>query len=171
MQVGTQQSTDNVLTALQECETAENAQLFISADGKVTFRNRDYRLSNTKAINVQATFSNDGSNLPYTDVGISFDDEEIINIYEWTREGGTTQFTADTDSVLSYGAFVNQTTTINISDTNVASLISQKVAETSTPQIRFDKLVINPRQNTLIWNQALGRDFGDRIKVFCSIFA
>jgi hypothetical protein len=153
------------LTALQECETAENAQLFISSDGKVTFRNRDYRLSNTKAINVQATFSNDGSNLPYTDVGISFDDEEIINIYEWQREGGTTQYIADTDSVLSYGAFVNQQTTINISDTNVASIVSQKVAETSTPIKRFERLVINPRQNTLIWNQALGREFGDRIKV------
>ena len=89
LQVGSQSGTDNILTALQECETAENAQLFIAKDGKATFRNRDYRLSNTKAINVQATFSNDGSNLPYADVGVSFDDEEIINIYEWQREGST----------------------------------------------------------------------------------
>tara|TARA_X000001382_G_scaffold36204_1_gene23852 strand:- start:445 stop:1713 length:1269 start_codon:yes stop_codon:yes gene_type:complete len=165
LQVGTQQSTDNVLTALQECETAENAQLFVASDGKVTFRNRDYRLSNTKAINVQATFSNDGSNLPYVDVAVSFDDEEIINVYEWTRESGTTQYVADADSVLSYGAFVNQKSTINISNANVASIIQQKIAETSTPIKRFEKLVINPRQNTLLWNQALGREFGDRIKV------
>ena len=60
-------------------------------------------------------------------------------------------------------------TTINVSDANVASLIQQKVAETSQPQIRFDKLVVNPRQNTLLWNQALGREFGDRIKVRLSI--
>ena len=165
LQVATQQSTDNVLTALQECELAENAQLFVSSDGKITFRNRDYRLSNTKAINVQATFSNDGSNLPYVDVAVSFDDEEIRNVYEWTRENGVTQFVADTDSVQSYGAFVNQQTTINISDVNVASIIQQKIAETSTPIKRFEKLVINPRQNTLLWNQALGREFGDRIKV------
>lgn len=165
LQVGSQSGTDNILSALQECELAENAQLFIAADGKVTFRNRDYRLSNTKAVNVQATFSNDGSNLPYQDVSVSFDDEEIINVYEWTREGGVTQFKADTDSVINYGAFSNQQTTINISDANVASLIEQKIAETSTPIIRFDKLVINPRQNTLLWNQALGREFGDRIKV------
>jgi len=165
LQVGTQQITDNVLTALQECETAENAQFFISADGKATFRNRDYRLSNTKAINVQSTFSNDGSNLPYVDVGLSFDDQEIVNIYEWTREGGTTQYIADTDSVLNYGAFDNAQTTINISDTNVASLIAQKVAETSQPIVRFNNLVVNPRENTLLWTQALGREFGDRIKV------
>ena len=165
LQVGTQQITDNVLFALRECETAENAQFFMSADGKATFRNRDYRLSNTKAINVQATFSNDGSNLPYVDVGLSFDDQEIINIYEWTREGGTTQYIADTDSVLSYGAFDLAQTTINISDSDVASLISQKVAETSQPIVRFNNLVVNPRENTLLWTQALGREFGDRIKV------
>ena len=165
LQVGTQQITDNVLSALQECETAENAQFFISADGKATFRNRDYRLSNTKAINVQSTFSNDGSNLPYVDVGLSFDDQEIVNIYEWTREGGTTQYIADTDSVLNYGAFDNAQTTINISDTNVASLIAQKVAETSQPIVRFNNLVVNPRENTLLWTHALGREFGDRIKV------
>ena len=160
-----QQDTDNILTALQEVETAENAQFFVAKDGDVTFRNRDYRLSNTKAINVQATFSNDGSNLPYTDVSVSFDDEEIINVYEWTKEGSTTQYIADANSVLTYGAFSNQQTTINETDADVASLIQQKVAETSQPQIRFDSLVINPRQNTLLWNQALGREFGDRIKV------
>jgi len=164
-QVGAQSGTDNILTALQECETAENAQFFVAKDGKVTFRNREYRLTNSNAINVQATFSNDGSNLPYQDVSVSFDDEEIINIYEWTREGGITQYKADADSVINYGAFSNARTTINISDLDVASLIEQKVAETSTPIIRFDKLVINPRQNTLLWNQALGREFGDRIKV------
>jgi len=165
LNVGTQQDTDNTLTALQECETAENAQLFVAKDGKVTFRNRDYRLSNALSTNVQATFSNDGSDLPYTDVGISFDDEEIINVYEWQREGGVTQFKADTQSVVDYGAFVNQKTTINVSDSDVASLISQKLAETAVPQIRFDKLEVNPRQNTLLWVQALGREFGDRIKV------
>ena len=112
-----------------------------------------------------STFSNDGSNLPYVDVGLSFDDQEIVNIYEWTREGGTTQYIADTDSVLNYGAFDNAQTTINISDTNVASLIAQKVAETSQPIVRFNNLVVNPRENTLLWTQALGREFGDRIKV------
>lgn len=163
--VGTQQITDNILTAIQECELAENAQFFIAKDGKATFRNRDYRLSNTNAINVQATFSNDGSNLPYTDVGVSFDDQEIVNVYQWTREGGTTQYIADADSVVSYGAFASQKSTINISDANVASIIQQKIAETSTPIVRFDNLVVNPRQNTLLWNQVLGREFGDRVKV------
>ena len=62
-QVISQLITTNVLTGLRECETAENGLDFIAKDGKATFRNRDYKLSNTKAINVQGIFSNDGSNL------------------------------------------------------------------------------------------------------------
>ncbi len=165
LNVTSQSLTDNVLSALRECEISENAQFFISKDGKATFRNRDYRLSNTNAVNVQATFSNTGTNLPYSDVSLSFDDNEIINVYEWTRSGGSTQYISDADSVIRYTAKSSAKTTLNTSDANVLSLIEQKIAETSLPILRFDRLVANPRQNTAIWPQALGREFGDRIKV------
>ncbi len=157
--------TDNVLSALREVELAENAQFFISADGKATFRNRDYRLSNTKAINVQGTFSNTGTDLPYTDVSLSLDDNEIINVYEWTREGGSTQYISDADSVLRYTAKGSTKTTINVSDSDVLSIIEQKIAETSLPIVRVDRLTVNPRDNTGLWTQVLDREFGDRIKV------
>ena len=72
-QVITQAVTTNLLTAMQECETAENAQYFIAKDGNATFRNRAYKLTNASATDVQATFSNDGSNLPYRDFVTYFD--------------------------------------------------------------------------------------------------
>ena len=159
------QTNQNILTALRDCETAENAQFFISRDGKATFRNRDYRLSNAKATTVQATFSNDGTNLPYRDVVTSFDLNEVINVYEWTRKNGATQFTSDTESVLRYRPIESSKTTININDADVLSLIEQKIAETSLPIVRIDQLKINPRQNTNIWPKALGLEFGDRISV------
>ena len=157
--------TTNVLTGLRDCETAENGQFFIAKDGKATFRNRDYKLSNTKAINVQGIFSNDGSNLPYTNVSTSFDDNEIINVYEWQRSGGSIQYKADTNSVLKYRAKENNKTTINVSDSDVLSIIEQKIAETSLPIVRIDELTCNPRENTSLWEQVLGREFGDRISV------
>lgn len=157
--------TTNLLTAMRSCETAENAQFFIAKDGKATFRNRDYKLSNTKAINVQATFDNSGSNLPYTDVVTSFDTDEVRNVYEWTRSGGSTQYVADADSVQRYTAKTNTQTTKNTSDANVLSIIQQKLAETSLPIERIDRLDIDPRQSTSIWPQALGLEFGDRVKV------
>ena len=164
-QVISQAITTNVLTGLRECETAENGQFFIAKDGKATFRNRDYKLSNTKAINVQGQFSNDGSNLPYTDVSTSFDDNEIINVYEWERSGGSVQYKADTNSVLRYRAKESNKSTINISDADVLSIIEQKIAETSLPIVRIDNLTCNPRENTSLWEQVLGREFGDRISV------
>ena len=163
--VVSQQLTDNTLSALREVETAENAQFFISADGKATFRNRNYRLANTSATNVQGTFSNTGSDLPYTDVQLSLDDNEIINLYEWTREGGSTQYASDADSVIRYTAKTSTKTTINVNDTDVKSLIDQRVAETALPIVRIDKLTVNPRDNTSLWTQVLDREFGDRIKV------
>tara|TARA_R100001440_G_scaffold70521_1_gene92965 strand:- start:915 stop:2177 length:1263 start_codon:yes stop_codon:yes gene_type:complete len=159
------QSNQNILTALRACELAENAQFFMSKDGKATFRNRDYRLSNSKATTVQATFSNDGSNLPYKNVVTSFDLNEVINVYEWSRRNGSTQFTSDTESVLKYRPISSSQTTINVSDADVLSLIEQKIAETSIPIVRIDQLVVDPRQNTSIWPQALGLEFGDRISV------
>ena len=45
------------------------------------------------------------------------------------------------------------------------SIIQQKLSETAIPIIRIDKLDINPRVNTSIWVQALGREIGDRITV------
>ena len=164
-EVISQPITTNVLAGLRECETAENGQFFIAKDGKATFRNRDYKLSNTKAINVQGQFSNDGSNLPYTNVSTSFDDNEIVNVYEWQRSGGTIQYKADADSVLRYRAKESNKTTINVSDGDVLSIIEQKIAETSLPILRIDELTCNPRENTSLWEQVLGREFGDRISV------
>ena len=157
--------TTNLLTAMRECETAENAQFFIAKDRKATFRNRDYKLSNTKAINVQATFDNSGSNLPYQDVVTSFDTDEVRNVYEWTRSGGSTQYVADADSVSRYTAKTSTVTTKNTSDANVLSIIQQKLSETSLPIERIDSLVINPRDNTSLWEKVLGLEFGDRVKV------
>lgn len=164
-QVISQATTTNVLTALKECETAENGQFFISKDGKATFRNRAYKFTNSSATTSQATFDNSGSNLPYTNVVLSFDDDEVINSYSWTRSGGTTQFIADSDSVQRFTALGSSETTINTSDSDVLSIIQQKLSETAIPIIRIDKLDINPRVNTSIWPQALGRELGDRITV------
>lgn len=166
LQVQSQASSNNdILTAIRACETAENAQFFIGKDGKAVFRNRNYRLSNAKATTVQAYFSNDGSNLPYSDVVTSFDTHEVRNVYQWTRSGGSTQFVSDANSVQRYRPIASVQSTINVSDADVLSLIDQKIAETALPIVRIDSLKVNPRQNTSIWEKALGLEFGDRISV------
>ena len=165
MNVQQQAINKNLLAAMRECELAENAQFFIGPDGKATFRNRDYKLSNAKAITVQAIFDNSGSNLPYEDVVTSFDTNEVLNVYEWTRSSGNTQYVADADSINRYTAKTSTASTINTSDANVKSIIEQKISETSTPIERIDALEISPRQDTALWPKVLGLSFGDRVKV------
>lgn len=164
-EVISQPTTTNVLTGLKDCEKAENGQFFIGRTGNAVFRNRAYKYSNSLATTSQATFDNSGSNLPYQDVSLSFDDNEVINSYSWTRSGGSTQFSADADSITRYTAINSTETTININDTDVLSVINQKLSETAIPIIRIDSLVVNPRQDTSIWQHALGRELGDRITV------
>ena len=164
-QVVSQDVNDNVLSSLRQCEVAENAQFFIAKDGKATFRNREYKLSNTKATTVQALFSNDGSNLPYTDVQTSFDVNEVRNVYKWTRSGGSEQSVSDATSVQRYRPRTSTQTTINTTDAEVLSIIEQKLNETALPIVRIDSLVVNPRQDVNIWEKALGLEFGDRISV------
>jgi len=157
--------TSDVLTLLREVEKAENAQFFINPDGTAIFRNRDYRLSNTKAVNVQASFSNDGTYLPYQDVVSSFDLNEVINIYEWTRSGGSSQFVSDANSITRYRPIASTQSTINVNDSDVLSIIEQKISETALPIVRIDSLKINPREDVNIWPKALDLNFGDRILV------
>lgn len=164
-QVIGQDVNSDVLSALRQCEVAENAQFFISKDGKATFRNREYKLSNAKATTVQATFTNDGSDLPYTDVKTSFDVNEVRNVYKWTRSGGSEQSVSDATSVQRYRPRTSTQSTINTSDSEVKSIIEQKLNETALPIVRIDSLVVNPRQNVNIWEKALGLEFGDRISV------
>ena len=96
---------------------------------------------------------------------LGFDDNEVINNYSWTRSGGSTQFIADADSITRFTALNSSESTINTTDSDVLSIIQQKLSETAIPIIRIDSLQINPRQNTSIWTQALGREIGDRITV------
>jgi len=158
-------TSSDVLTLLRDVERAENAQFFMGADGVATFRNRDYRLSNTKAVNVQASFANDGTQLPYQNVVSSYDTHEVINLYEWTRSGGTAQFVSDATSIQKFRPIASSQTTINETDADVLSIIEQKINETSIPIVRIEQLQVNPREDVNIWPKALGLGFGDRISV------
>lgn len=164
-QIQQQATTTNLLGALRECETTENGQFFMAGDGDATFRNRAYKYTNAKATTVQATFDNSGSNLPFTNVATSFDTNEVVNVYTWTRSGGATQYIADTDSVLSYTALSSSKTTLNINDSDVLSIIQEKIAETAIPILRIDKITMSPRQDVNLWSKTLGLELGDRVKV------
>jgi hypothetical protein len=163
LDVQTQSATDDLLTALRKIEKAENGTFFIAADGKATFRDRNYRLTNTTTPN--ATFGQGGSDLPYVDIVSSFDDNKIINTVQRTRTGGSTQIAIDSDSLQRFGSHVlTESGTLNVSDANALSIAQQKVVSNAIPQTTVESLSFTPQQNTSLWPKALGLDIGSFVE-------
>ena len=163
LQVQTQPTTDDVLTALKKVETAENGTFFIAANGNATFRNRNYRLTNTTT--PVATFGQGVGELPYVDIISTYDDNKIINTVQRTRTGGTTQIAIDSDSVERFGTNVlTESGTLNVSDVDALSIANQKVVANSIPETHIEALSFAPQQNVNLWEKALGLDIGSYVQ-------
>ena len=163
LQVQTQSTTDTLLAALQAVERAENGTFFIAANGNATFRDRNFRLTNTTT--PDATFGQGGSDMPYTDIVSSYDDTKIINTVLFTRTGGSQQSAVSDDSVQRFGTHsLTQSGRLNIQDSDVLSIAKQKVVENDIPQTSVRTLIFRPQSNTSIWAKALGLDIGAFVK-------
>jgi hypothetical protein len=164
LQVTTQPTTDDLLTALRKVETAENGTFFIAGNGNATFRDRNYRLTNTTT--PAATFGQGGSELPYSDIRTAYDDNKIINTVQRTRTGSSnTQIAIDSDSINRFGTHVlTETNTLNIQDSDVSSIAEQKVVANSIPQTVVEQLSFRPQQDPNLWAKALGLDIGSFVE-------
>ena len=164
LQVTTQSTTDDLLTALRKVETAENGTFFIAANGDATFRDRNFRLTNTTT--AAATFGQGGSDLPYSDIKTSYDDNKIINTVQRTRTGSSnTQIAIDSDSINRFGTHVlTENNTLNIQDSDASSIAEQKVVSNSIPQTVVEQLSFRPQQDPNLWVKALGLDIGSFVE-------
>jgi hypothetical protein len=97
----------NVLQYISQINsTAEFGRLFMSAEGKLTFQDR---IGNTIAASV-ADFHDDGSNIPYNGVGISFEADAVINRAVVTGLNGNTATAEDLASIATYFIQTNSIT-------------------------------------------------------------
>jgi hypothetical protein len=97
----------NVLQYISQINsTAEFGRLFMSADGKLTFQNR---VGATLSASV-ADFHDDGTNIPYNGVGISFEADAVINRAVVTGLDGKTATAEDQTSIATYFIQTNSIT-------------------------------------------------------------
>jgi len=153
----------NTLSILQKVEQSENGLLFMSKDGKLTFKSRHTTFPSSPS----ATFSDDGSDIPYLRVDYINDDNEIYNIVNLTRLSGTTQSVED---IGSQGKYLIRTLTrdglYNDNDAEVLDASNFLLGKFKDAIIRFDNLVVDLTEATTT-NQdtILQREVGDLIKV------
>jgi hypothetical protein len=89
----------NVLTYVSQVnDTAEFGRVFMSREGVFTFQNR---IGNTLSAPV-ADFHDDGTNIPYNGLGISFEADAVINRSVVTGLNGNTATAEDTGSIATY---------------------------------------------------------------------
>jgi hypothetical protein len=97
----------NVLQYISQINsTAEFGRLFMSADGKLTFQNRE---GATLSASV-ADFHDDGTNIPYNGVGISFEADAVVNRAVVTALDGKTATAEDLASIATYFIQTNSIT-------------------------------------------------------------
>jgi hypothetical protein len=97
----------NVLQYISQINsTAEFGRLFMSAEGKLTFQDR---IGATLSASV-ADFHDDGTNIPYNGVGISFEADAVVNRAVVTGLDGTTATAEDLASIATYFIQTNSIT-------------------------------------------------------------
>jgi hypothetical protein len=89
----------NVLQYISQInDTAEFGRLFMSADGKLTFQNR---VGSTLSAPI-ASFHDDGTNIPYNGVGISFEADAVVNRAVVASLNGSSHTATDPTSIATY---------------------------------------------------------------------
>jgi hypothetical protein len=158
----------DALAELQLAADSELGECYVDGAGRVVFRNRLALLTDTRSSISQCTFGDGGgSELPGTDVGVAYDDTQLVNYARVTRVGGVEQSAVDTASQQTYLTRTYERSDLIIETDSDALNLAQWVVSTSKdPELRFNELSFNPRAaDATLWPQALGREIGDRITV------
>jgi hypothetical protein len=144
---------------------AVDAALFITKDGSVKFLPDGHR-SSSPYNTVQATFDDDGTDLPYLNVDLDYSDAFIRNEVHGTRDGGTTQTVSDQASIDEFFRIPLSLTGLpNISDANVLTIVTALLAKYKDPFQRILNLDIDT-SDPAVAEAAFRLDIGDRIRVF-----
>lgn len=135
----------NALALLKTYERSEQGRLFISRAGKVTFLDRYYNLTVTEGTTAQATFSDDGADIPYSGLGFDYDARVVYNRVRGSRPGGSTVEVYDQTSIDTYGEQVDDSLNgIEVgTDAELRALLELRLDRYKDPLLRARPLTID----------------------------
>lgn len=156
--VGTQAVTDrtNALTYLQKVTETEPGLFFLSADGKITFRDK-YKQSASPV----TEFSDEGIN--FANLEVIFGSELLYNEITIANVGGGTAVATDTISAQEYGfRALTITDLLGAEDAQSVELAVYYASKFSQPSYRFESLEVFVHSlDEAETNQVLGLELGD----------
>jgi hypothetical protein len=166
--VGIHVTEGNVLDYFQKLAQTEAGEFYMEVDGNVMWRDRSALADDARSNSSQATFGDGGgSELPYVDIVINYDEVQIRNDVTITPDGGTPQRATDATSIDRYGRHT-YTESGSYDETDATALTKAEaiLAKYKDPKLRVTQIVIDPlRDPNNLFPEVLGRKIGDRITV------
>jgi hypothetical protein len=152
----------NVLEYCNQINTAEQGRLFMARTGDLTFQPR---VGNTLSGSV-ADFHDDGTNIPYDAVGISFEADQVVNRAAVAILGNTTQQVAN--DAASQAKYFIQTASItgSLLHNDTAALALANYLLEPEPEARYTSLGTNLNKLTTAQRDTVAIiDIGDTITI------
>jgi len=154
----------NTMDALGEVAATEQGRIFVDASGVLQFLGRYYQYEVTAGKTSQATFSDDGADVPYRQIGTDYSSREVQNDITVVATLGVSANTSDSTSITAYR---RQPVTISTllpgtteaTDMAAGLLLHRKDAVTRLSQ----PVAIQPAAKTTNWPTILGLEIGHRV--------
>lgn len=149
-------------TLLEKIVLAESGHLYIDGRGYVVFRSRVTRFSTPVAV----TFSNvpTGGELPLSDAQVVEDKSQIYNDVRITITGRDVHVAQSAKSV-SQNRLRSLELDLPLEDNTEGDIKANWLLQLyKDPFKRIKEVTIEPQMNTLMWQHALGRVIGDRVR-------
>lgn len=152
------------LTHFQNVADVESGLFFMGADGKATFHNRYYRLTNS-LISLAGFDDISSTVLPWLSVSSTYDDSQIWNEARVTRTGGTEQVATDSTSQSAYFTRTLTRTLPLYDDTEALALAQYLIGLYAAPIFRFSSVTLDGQMSDPLWPYMLGLAISNRITI------
>jgi hypothetical protein len=131
-----------LLAAIQTVEQSEFGAFFMDAEGRATFYDRDTVSEYADAVPYE--FSDDGTQLPYANIDLAFDDALVVNDVTVQRLNGTAQNVFDQDSIDKYYIHSGSRTGILVqTDAEALEQANMILNARKETQVRVDSMTLN----------------------------
>lgn len=148
------------LTYFRQVEQTEQGQLFIAKNGYLTFRSRN------DTPDIVASFSDDGTSIPYQSVSVVYGSELLYNRIEISPEGLDTVIADDLLSQAGYGISALTLSTLHEYDSDAENMANYLLASYSQPEYRFEQVTVQLADITTAQSDdVLGVELGDLVGV------
>lgn len=153
------------LSHVEEVIESEHGVFWIDGRGRARLTARGGRLEQV----TEATFGDDpaAGELPYVDLVLEYDKNEIRNDIKVTRTGGSSSGSTASDAT-SIGKYFKRPFSVSTwltSDTWTQDLADYLLAEYKEPKLRIREVILNGRMDTDLWPHLLVREVSDQIVI------